>query len=261
MTTTQSPRYCPVCRRCVLSWSRERGSQTICPLCSDPILSPTSPGPGQGDSDSLVDPLPTDLSIVAHLRNHNMLRSFHICGVCEENVSTSLCLQCDVTLCKTCAPRHNKLPALKNHVIEALDQLSPQRFAEIHRSTCKNHDDRPVEFFCSAHQELICFLCSTTSHRSCPGVKAIKDVSKEKRTELKLQTERLRAKAATHAKQVGLAAVGDVIAMAIWRRRRRKKKTDLNLARVLEVFSAHTKDQLTCSWTGLSCQPHGDILE
>ena len=92
-------------------------------------------------------------------------------------------------------------------------------------------------------------------------MKAIKDVAKEKRTELKLQTERLRAKAATHAKQVGLAAVGDVIAMAIWRRRRRKKKTDLNLARVLEVLSAHTKDQLTCSWTGLSCQPHGDILE
>ena len=197
-----------VCRHCVVSWLRKGGRQVGCPLCRVSILPRTRSG--QGDLGFLVDALPTDLAIVAHVNSHKILTSRHICTVCENNVAAkSFCFQCDSKLCKACAKGHRKLPSLKNHVIEELNKLTPQRLAKINRSTCKKHDDKLAELYCSAHQELICMGCFPTNHRSCPEVKAIADVAKEKRTELKQQAQRLKQKEPALVKQVGLATAAD----------------------------------------------------
>ena len=189
------------CRKCVVSWLEKAEDQGGCPLCRVSIL--PSNQPGHGDLATLVDDLPTDLATVALVESHKILRSPHICRVCENNVvATSFCLQCDVKLCKACSKGHNKLPALKNHVIEEISKLTPERLAAFYLSTCKRHDDRPAELYCSSHHELICMLCASTNHRSCPEVKAIAEMATEKRAEMEHQAQRLRAKEKALSSQV-----------------------------------------------------------
>lgn len=196
------------CRRCVLSLLKKGDDPGGCPLCRVPILSSSQPAAGQGDLDDLVDDLPTDLATVALVESHKILRSVHVCRVCENGVvATSFCLQCDVKLCKTCSKGHNKLPALKNHVIEEISKLTPQRLATFYLSACKSHDDRPAELYCSSHHELICMLCASTSHRSCPEVKAIAEMATEKRSEMEHQAQRLRARESSLSSQVCKAFV------------------------------------------------------
>ena len=189
------------CRNCVISWLGTGGGQGGCPKCRASILPTTSPG--QGDLAALVDALPTDLATVALVESQKILNGPHVCTMCQTNViATSYCLQCDVKLCQACNSYHQKLPASKDHALEDLSKLTALTLAASRRSTCKSHTNRPVEFHCSSHQELICMMCATTNHRSCPEVKAITDVAKEKRTELKQQAQRLRQKDTALAQHV-----------------------------------------------------------
>ena len=190
-----------VCRNCVISWLGTKGGQGGCPKCRVPILPPTQPD--QGDLAALVDALPTDLATMALVESQKILSGPHVCTKCQTNViTTSYCLQCDVKLCQACNSYHQKLPASKDHAVEDLSKLTALKLAASRRSTCKSHTNRPVEFHCSSHQELICMMCATTNHRSCPEVKAITDVAKEKRTELKQQAQRLRQKDTALAQHV-----------------------------------------------------------
>ncbi|XP_070183671.1 transcription intermediary factor 1-beta-like [Littorina saxatilis] len=190
-----------VCKKCVVWWLQKAGVQGGCPLCRAPILPSTSRG--QRDLDTLVNDLPTDLAIMALLDSHKMLSGQHICIVCDDNTAaTSFCLQCDIKLCKKCSKGHTKFPAMKNHKVEDLNKLTPQRLAEVNRATCNVHDDRPAELYCSTHKELICMLCDSTNHRSCAKVKAIPGVATEKRRELEQQAQRLRDRATALAAQI-----------------------------------------------------------
>ena len=182
-----------VCRSCVISWIGTGRGQGGWLMCRVPILPTTSPG--QGDLAALVDALPTDLATVALVESQKILSGPHVCTMCQTNViATSYCLQCDVKLCQACTSYHQKLPATKDHAVEDLGQLTAFKLAASRRSTCKSHSDRLAELYCSSHQELICIMCRTTIHHSCPEVKAITDVAKEKRTELTQQAQRLRQK-------------------------------------------------------------------
>ncbi|XP_070205464.1 transcription intermediary factor 1-beta-like [Littorina saxatilis] len=192
------------CRDCVLSWLQKEGGQGGCPLCRAPILSSTQQG--QGQLVAMVDSLPTDFATAALVESHNVLTGSHICAMCENNVTaTSYCFACSIKLCKACTRHHKKLPATRDHTLEQLNKLTAKRLAANHQATCNNHSNRPAEVYCSAHQELICMLCATTNHRSCPDVKAITDVAREKRTELTQQSQRLKEIAAGLAKQMKVA--------------------------------------------------------
>ena len=189
------------CRQCVISWLGKGGGQGGCPLCRAPILPPTRPG--QGDLATLVDALPTDMATVALVESHKILTGPHVCTMCQTNVTAkSYCLRCDIKLCPACTSYHQKLPASKDHALEDLSKLTALKLATNRRSTCNSHPDRPTELYCSSHQDLLCMLCATTNHRSCPEVKVITDVAKEKRTELKQQAQRLRQKGTALAEQV-----------------------------------------------------------
>ncbi|XP_070177766.1 transcription intermediary factor 1-beta-like [Littorina saxatilis] len=189
------------CRDCVLSWLQKEGGQGGCPLCRAPILSSTQQG--QGQLATMVDSLPTDFATAALVENHKVLNGPPVCEVCQNNVTaTSYCFDCSIKLCKTCTSHHQKLPVSKDHTLERLNKLTAKRLAASRQATCNNHSNRPAELYCSAHQELMCMLCATTNHRSCPEVKAITDVAREKRTELTQQSQRLKEKAAGLAKQM-----------------------------------------------------------
>ncbi|KAK7088438.1 hypothetical protein V1264_022360 [Littorina saxatilis] len=192
------------CRDCVLSWLQKEGGQGGCPLCRAHILPTTQQG--QGQLATMVDSLPTDFATAALVESHKVLTGSHICAMCENNVTaTSYCFACSIKLCKACTSHHQKLPASRDHTLELLNKLTAKRLAANHQATCNNHSNRPAELYCSAHQELICMLCFPTNHRSCPDVKAITDVAREKRTELTQQSQRLKEIAAGLAKQMKVA--------------------------------------------------------
>ncbi|XP_070182859.1 transcription intermediary factor 1-beta-like [Littorina saxatilis] len=193
------------CRDCVLSWLQKEGGQGGCPLCRAPILSSTHQGQGQLVV-FMVDSLPTDFATAALVESHKVLNGSHVCDACQNNVTaTSYCFQCSIKLCKTCTSHHQKFPVLKDHALEQLNKLTAKRLAANRQATCNNHSNRPAELYCSAHQELICMLCFPTNHRSCPEVKAITDVAREKRTELTQQSQRLKEIAAVLTKQMKAA--------------------------------------------------------
>ncbi|XP_070182864.1 transcription intermediary factor 1-beta-like [Littorina saxatilis] len=189
------------CRDCVLSWLQKEGG---CPLCRAPILSSTQQG--QGQLATMVDWLPTDFATAALVESHKVLNGPHVCDVCQNNVTaTSYCFDCSIKLCKACTSHHQKLPVSKTHTLEQLNKLTAKQLAANRQATCNNHSNTPAKLYCSAHQELICMFCDATNHRSCPEVKAITDVAREKRTELTQQSQRLKEKAAGLAKQMKAA--------------------------------------------------------
>ena len=191
-----------VCRKCIISGLEKGEGQGGCPLCCVPILPPPT-HPGRGDLNTLVDTLSTDLCTLALVEGQRMLRSPHICVMCQNSVTaTSYCIQCDIKLCQPCTQYHQKLPASKGHVLEQLSKLSAEQLAAVRRLTCNTHPDRSAELFCTAHQTLICVQCSTSSHGICYNKKTIGDMPPVIRAELKEQARKLREDEAKLAMQV-----------------------------------------------------------
>ncbi|KAL8591953.1 hypothetical protein ACOMHN_020431 [Nucella lapillus] len=200
----QQPKILPcthlVCRKCLLFWLTSAEPQGGCPLCRAPVLSSSPQGRCLDDQ---VDDLPTDLAIQSVVDIQKFLNSSHVCSLCDDGVlASSYCLQCTIKLCGPCAQKHRRIPYLQSHVIEDLDDLTAERMAETCRVTCTNHADRLVELYCSSHQELICMLCFPTNHRECYDVKAVIDVARQKRAELKERAERLLDQEAQLSSQV-----------------------------------------------------------
>ena len=118
------------------------------------VVSPSYPHPRtqvEVTLNTLVDTLSTDLCTLALVEGQRMLRSPHICVMCQNSVTaTSYCIQCDIKLCQPCTQYHQKLPASKGHVLEQLSKLSAEQLAAVRRLTCNTHPDRSAELFCTA---------------------------------------------------------------------------------------------------------------
>ncbi|KAK7475689.1 hypothetical protein BaRGS_00033060, partial [Batillaria attramentaria] len=185
------PKFLPcthvVCCKCVVSWLAVN-KQGGCPLCRAPILHFP---PGQDVNDS-VNSLPTDLATMALVDSKNALSDSHVCSVCDQTPSTSYCLDCGIKLCKSCTAAHGRFPSFREHVLEELSCLTPERLASSRRYPCDSHPDKLAELYCPYHQTLICLLCSSSVHRTCSDVKTIGDMAKEARVTLMEQAVRLR---------------------------------------------------------------------
>ena len=179
-----------MCRNCVISWLGKGGHQEGCPLCRAPIIPPAQQG--QGDVSTLVDAFLTDMAIAAVVESKKALSSRHAC-ICSDDVEATLfCLQCSINLCKLCAKTHTKIPLTRDHVMEELSSLTAERLALSHQLPCSSHTSRPVDLYCTDHKELICILCSSSTHRKCSDVEGISEMAAVKREELKKQVERLK---------------------------------------------------------------------
>ncbi|KAK7098331.1 transcription intermediary factor 1-beta-like isoform X2 [Littorina saxatilis] len=180
-----------VCRKCVLSWLHKGGNQAGCPLCRASILPQGSSGQ---DVAALVDDLPTDIITKAAVESRRVLNEKHVC-VCDSTTkATSFCMQCSIKFCPACVKIHNVIPTTKEHKIEQISALTVDKLAASYQSSCAVHPGRPVEQFCSSHQELICINCSTSTHRRCLDVEGIAGAAEAKRQKLKEQAKELEGK-------------------------------------------------------------------
>ncbi|XP_070212667.1 transcription intermediary factor 1-beta-like [Littorina saxatilis] len=180
-----------VCRKCVLSWLHTGGNQAGCPLCRASILPHGCSGQ---DVAALVDDLPTDIITKAAVESRRVLNEKHVC-VCDGTTkATSFCMQCSIKFCPSCCKVHKMIPATREHEIKQIATLTVDKLAASYQSSCAVHPGRPVEQFCSSHQELICLNCSTSTHRRCPDVEGIAGAAMVKRQRLKEQEKELEGK-------------------------------------------------------------------
>lgn len=205
-----------VCQKCVLSWLKTQGNQAGCPLCRQPILSSTEQGPfgnmdahgwikkeqGQSDFSTLVDALPTDYATKIMIESQKTLSASDVCNICDGSAVLFFCLQCDTKLCSSCSKVHSKLPCASNHAVKELSSLTAEQLAADRRFPCNEHQEEAAELYCSLHEELICFLCTASTHQTCTGVKNFAASATTKRKELEDQNKRLRQEEASTRSQV-----------------------------------------------------------
>ncbi|XP_076464946.1 E3 ubiquitin-protein ligase TRIM45-like [Babylonia areolata] len=194
----QQPKILPcthlICRKCVVSWLEEAGNQGGCPLCREQIL-PAS-NKGRGDLVSQVDALPTDFATAAVVESEKALTGSHVCSCCDDEGAVLYCFQCCIKFCTSCAKTHSKVPTTRDHVTEKLSDLTTEQLASHPPTPCVNHSSKRAELYCTSHDELICVLCVSTSHRQCPDLAVIGDVATVKRKELKKHVQKLEQKEA-----------------------------------------------------------------
>ncbi|KAL8599147.1 hypothetical protein ACOMHN_007863 [Nucella lapillus] len=162
-----------VCRKCVVSWLEKGGNQNGCPLCRAPILPDSAKA--QGDLASQVDALPTDFATAAVIESVKTLNGSHMWSCCEDAEASVFCLQCAIKLCNICAKAHAKIPATRNHVAEKLSDLSAEQLALHHHVglPCAHHSTEQAKLYCLSHEELICLLCASSTHRKCGEVEGM----------------------------------------------------------------------------------------
>ncbi|XP_076439134.1 protein PML-like [Babylonia areolata] len=187
------------CQHCIVDWLHKTDQKGGCPLCRTPIL-PEDPYRlfrfPQNDPLSLVDAMPTDMTMVGLVEGGKILNSRNVCQLCDSNYSSAsssfyFCLQCPMKLCHSCVKVHAKIPGLKKHVVEALSELTPERLAQVNRCKCGRHEDRMADMYCPAHRELICTPCARKEHWGCGGVTEVQEAAKERREELTAEAKEL----------------------------------------------------------------------
>ena len=179
-----------VCRKCVISWLDRGGKNGGCPLCRAAILPET---PSDCDElSTLIDALPTDLFMAAVIDSKKLLSGPDVCSCTKE--ADVFCLQCAIKMCKSCAKTHSSIAAAQGHVTEDLTSLTAAKLASYYQSVCVNHGDRQAELYCTSHEEMICLLCASSTHRKCADLKSIGAAATAKREELRAQGQTLKVK-------------------------------------------------------------------
>lgn len=183
-----------VCRKCVLSWLQTRGSQTGCPLCRAAIIPTLRQGEAALSADelaALIDRLPTDVAVMSVVECKKILKGDPMCSVCDECVSAStICIDCNIKLCRSCCKNHKKFPAFREHTLEDLSLLTPTKLAALRRSLCDVHWERPADAYCTSHHTFICDLCSP-AHQECQTVADLVAFAQSERETLRNQNRNM----------------------------------------------------------------------
>lgn len=92
------------------------------------------------------------------------------------NTADCLCAGCSKLHCQACA----KLPKRNTHEDISPHEVSELRSSILHMGTyCVDHNDHRKTLFCSEHDELICDVCHSETHRDCPCVLMTEEAAKE----------------------------------------------------------------------------------
>ncbi|XP_060567691.1 uncharacterized protein LOC132726391 [Ruditapes philippinarum] len=97
------------------------------------------------------------------------------CEPCRYRGITSpaarFCKSCQEKLCKECVDCHKSFKITRDHVlVETPDQQSTKLSQDIEDlKMCKDHANKPTEFYCLTHESMLCSLCLLRSelHKKC----------------------------------------------------------------------------------------------
>ncbi|PVD22064.1 hypothetical protein C0Q70_17867 [Pomacea canaliculata] len=153
-----------LCLGCVISWMDSKPNAG-CPLCRSPIVEKQG-RPGQSSAD-IADALPTDFVMEALVDSARVLNKDPVCCVCDGVSAEFICIQCQDMLCSGCAKAHKKFSSTRNHDVEGLSTVTPERLAASRPALCADHGDKHAKYFCGDHRLAVCLLCSFMKHKNC----------------------------------------------------------------------------------------------
>ncbi|XP_063397713.1 uncharacterized protein LOC134682046 [Mytilus trossulus] len=89
----------------------------------------------------------------------------------ETKTAVKWCSECSEALCLTCFEAHRILKVSRNHNVISIEDIDALKgimldISEVQR--CEKHD-RPSEYFCPLHDEVVCIKCIQTKHSQCTG--------------------------------------------------------------------------------------------
>ena len=192
------PKYLPCmhtfCEHCLQSYiTKIEETEGVtsgfkCPLCRRFV-----PAPGTVDKASeWASMLPVNNFINTLIEGCKLKSGAMLCQPCQrENESesaTTWCKECMETLCDMCRKYHGRLASSKSHEIVPINKVA---YEDINfRSemiTCKDHEGKKLEFYCSDHDGPCCITCVTLLHRKCENVDTLEAVAKEFRGKTHVQ--------------------------------------------------------------------------
>ncbi|XP_070546849.1 tripartite motif-containing protein 2-like [Ptychodera flava] len=91
------------------------------------------------------------------------------CQICNESPQCYVCVDCVCCMCDECTDHHRKLPAVKEHRIfplEEITQVKAHQHSLIRRDIhCKRHN-KIIGKFCNTCEVQVCESCIASTHRS-----------------------------------------------------------------------------------------------
>ena len=98
----------------------------------------------------------------------------YVCGPCKtdnlERAASYYCDDCPDYLCDDCKDHHGKLRPTRNHGILSRSQVPAVAFIRDQPAIavfCRCNKNQEVQFFCGAHQDIVCESCKDTIHYKC----------------------------------------------------------------------------------------------
>ena len=106
------------------------------------------------------------------------------CSRCQ-SPAVSHCTTCEMFMCKKCSEWHDSWPAIKDHDVLSVDELSnPSRQVKMRSKLyCVKHKGEVLKYYCETCKELCCIDCVVLNHQkpnhSCLAVSEIAEKHRE----------------------------------------------------------------------------------
>ncbi|WAR09846.1 hypothetical protein MAR_034922, partial [Mya arenaria] len=103
------------------------------------------------------------------------------CSPCKDdglnNEAQFCCGECRKHYCNICVAHHNKL--FRKHSVLGKQDLSKWLGYAGHSpiEICDKHGDKKLDMLCEDHDELVCYVCVSLTHRMCQSIKHIPDIA------------------------------------------------------------------------------------
>ena len=100
------------------------------------------------------------------------------CNICEQadlNVQADhFCVSCQQYLCGECKLHHSRVKATKLHQVVGTDEIPSLTSLTLgseamETPVCTEHE-RPFEYFCVGHMDVLCITCKLIAHKACGKV-------------------------------------------------------------------------------------------
>ena len=172
--------FCKVCLGKYVARLRGSGKniETFpCPTCRSEFTLKSDQDVADMTSNFFIKNL---LEIMAIQRQANAAR----CSSCRET-AVSRCMTCEMYMCERCSNSHAMWPAMKDHDVISVEELSNPQSQVKTRSKlyCAKHKDKILEFYCETCKELSCMHCMVLKHtkqnHACVSVEEIEQKQRE----------------------------------------------------------------------------------
>ena len=173
--------FCEVCLQTYLKKKgHQPGQNSLCPICQQKFQLPSDGVKGL-KTNFMLNSLQ---GFVEQVAKSSKKGSF--CTICpnKEVLAVSQCLDCEDSLCKTCAEFHCRTKLTAHHLVLTFEEIKQGEEATIKQMAsrrikmCPKHSDEKLKFYCKSCCAVICGDCKVLEHDTHPCT-SVQDAAKE----------------------------------------------------------------------------------